>query len=114
MVMLDCDAMSSSKSLECTLRFDGVSRVHLCHQVHVGEIREVIDKDRGAHVSLFGGFVAASGYTFRSRADQLVDAHDFARCTARSDVFSTSFVANGSSMGFSVGTSWACRGRYIC
>ena len=74
MIVLDSDSVGLGDSFKRVLRFHCRFTIHFRHQVHVGEIRIVIDKDGGSNVSLSSGDTTVSWDKSASWTFQLVHA----------------------------------------
>ena len=86
MIVLDSDSVGLGNLFKRILRFNRRFSIHFCHQVHIGEIKVVIDKDGCPDVSLCSGDTTVSWDKSASWTFQLVHAHNFSgsgRCHKR-------------------------------
>ena len=115
-VVADGDTTGVRDTFKSELGFNGGISVHFGHEVGVGEVGGVVNKDCGTNVPEGCGFAAVGWYKPRSRADKLVHANDMARNGSwfYGPAVVLAFGAPWFAVSFAVGATWANRGWDVC
>ena len=85
-VMRDGDAMRVSNAFKGQFDFNSSRSIKVSHEVNVGVIRKMVDKDGGSDITLSGRFTPMDGDETRRRADKLINANNLARCSGWFDM----------------------------
>ena len=118
MVMMNANTMGSSDTLKGLLGSNGGFSIVSRHEVDIGKIRVVINKDGGSSVTLDSGATAVSRDKSRSRANKLVNTNNIpgSSCFADGLAIANAFGTPRFLVSFAVGTtrtSWGVDGCKI-